>query len=206
MSEVTLKVNGVEVKVEEGTSLIEVARQAKANVPSLCYNRKLSPFGACRVCMVEVTKDGRSKLVASCVYPAEEGIEVQTESERVVSFRKGLLELMLAAAPEVKVIQNYARRYGVEQPRFTIEKLNMCVLCGLCVRYCAEIKQAYAIGFQGRGTNRQVTFVPQIAPQICPDCRECFSVCPTRQLSEIYREQIESPPQINSDEGDSASS
>ena len=204
MSEITLKINGEEVKAEEGTNLLEVARKAKVNVPSLCYNRKLSPFGACRLCMVEVTKGGRSRLVASCVYPAEEGIEVQTESERVVSFRKGLLELMLAAAPDVKVIQNYAKRYGVEQPRFTIEKQNMCVLCGLCVRYCAEIKQAYAIGFQGRGTNRKVTFVPQIAPQICPDCKECFSVCPTKQLPEIYKEQIESP--LENNEGDSASS
>ncbi len=204
MSEVTLKINGEEVRAEEGTSLIEVARKAKANVPSLCYNRKLSPFGACRLCMVEVIKDGKSRLVASCVYPAEEGIEVQTESERVVSFRKGLVELMLAAAPDVKVIQNYAKRYGVEQPRFTIEKQNICVLCGLCVRYCAEIKQAHAIGFQGRGTNRKVVFLPQIALKICPDCKECLSVCPTKQLPEIYREQVELLLENNA--GDSASS
>lgn len=204
MSEVTLKINGEEVQAEEGARLIDVCRKAKANVPSLCYNRKLSPFGACRLCMVEVTKGGRSRLVASCVYPAEEGIEVQTESERVVSFRKGLVELMLAAAPDVKVIQNYAKRYGVEEPRFTIEKQNLCVLCGLCVRYCAEIKQANAIGFQGRGTNRQVTFVPQIAPNICPDCQECFSVCPTKQLPEIYSEQV--GPLLKNEEGESTSS
>jgi len=193
VSEVSLKINDAEVKAEEGITLLEAARAAKANIPSLCYNKKLNPFGACRLCMVEIIKGGRSKLVASCVYPVEEGLEVKTESERVISFRKGLLELMLATAPEVKAIQGYAKKYGVGKPRFEIEAPSLCVLCGLCVRYCAEIKQAFAIGFQGRGTTRRVVFLPQVALGICPDCKECFSVCPTRQIASIYEEQMGQP-------------
>ena len=204
MSEVTLMINDTETTVEEGTSLLEAARGAKAFVPSLCYNRKLTPFGACRLCLVEIIKGGRSKLVASCVYPVEEGLQVKTDSEPVLQFRKGLMELLLAAAPEVKVIQNYAKKYGVETPRIQVEKSNLCILCGLCVRYCAEIKGESAIGFQGRGTTRQVAFLPEIAAQVCVDCKECFSVCPTKQLAGIYEAQIESPPANN--ENDDTSS
>ena len=204
MSEVTLKINDTEVTVEEGTTLLVAARGAKANVPTLCYNKKLTSFGACRLCLVEIIKGGRSKLVASCVYPVEDGLEVKTESESVVKFRKGLLELLLAAAPEVKVIQNYAKRYGVETPRIQVKETNLCILCGLCVRYCAEIKGESAIGFQGRGTNRKVAFIPEIASQVCVDCKECFSVCPTKQLAGIFEAQIESPPTNN--EFDDASS
>jgi len=197
VSQVTLMINDTEVTVEEGTSLLEAARGAKAFIPSLCYNRNLTPFGACRLCLVEIIKGGRSKLVASCVYPVEEGLQVKTDSEPVLEFRKGLMELLLANAPDVKVIQNYAKRYGVEKPRIQVENFNLCILCGLCVRYCAEIKGESAVGFQGRGTTRRVAFLPEIASQVCVDCKECFSVCPTKQLPAIYEAQIESPPANN---------
>jgi predicted molibdopterin-dependent oxidoreductase YjgC len=96
-----------------------------------------------------------------------------------------LLELMLASSPGVKAIQDYARSYGVTRSRFETEP-NFCILCGLCVRYCNEVKGKNAIGFTGRGTVRRMTFFPDIAAEECPKCGECFSICPTGVLPSNY--------------------
>ena len=185
MSEVTLNINDKEVKAREGTILLEAAQSVGIDIPTLCYHEKLAPYGACRLCMVEITKGKRTRLVTSCVYTVEEGLTVKTESERVIRVRKMLLELMLARAPGVKAIQDYASKYGVSRTRFDIEP-NFCILCGLCVRYCAEVKKANAIGFIGRGTEREVMFFPDIANEECPKCGECFQICPTGVLPSNY--------------------
>jgi bidirectional [NiFe] hydrogenase diaphorase subunit len=177
---VNLTINDREIKAEEGMTILEAARDAGIYIPTLCYHEKLAPYGACRICTVEVTKGKRTRLVTSCVYPVEEGLVVNTDSPRVISLRKMLLELMLASS-KAKTIQDLARQYAVTQQRFEAEKTN-CILCGLCVRYCNEIKKANAIGFVGRGTERRVVFYPQIASTVCASCRECFSLCPTGKL------------------------
>jgi len=158
---VSLTINDREIKAKEGMTILDAARDAGIYIPTLCYNEKLAPYGACRICTVEVTKGKRTRLVTSCVYPVEEGLVVNTDSPRVISLRKMLLELMLASS-KAKTIQDLARQYAVTQQRFEAEKTN-CILCGLCVRYCNEIKKANAIGFVGRGTERRVVFYPQIA-------------------------------------------
>jgi bidirectional [NiFe] hydrogenase diaphorase subunit len=180
VKKVTLTINDIEVKAKEGMTIFEAARDAGIYIPTLCYHEKLAPYGACRLCTVEISQNGRTRLVTACVYPAEDGLIVQTDSPRVLKTRKLLLELMLASSP-AKTIQDLARQYGVAKPRFKAEKTN-CILCGLCVRYCAEIKKANAIGFVGRGTERRVIFYPEIASTICASCRECFSLCPTGKL------------------------
>jgi NADH dehydrogenase/NADH:ubiquinone oxidoreductase subunit G len=129
---------------------------------------------------VEISRGTRTRLVTACVYPVEDGLTVNTESPKVIKIRKMLLELMLASAP-VKTLEDLAQRYGVEKSRFEAEKTR-CILCGLCVRYCAEVKQANAIGFVGRGIERRVVFFPEIASTICAGCRECFGLCPTGKL------------------------
>ncbi len=177
---VSLTINDREIKAKEGMTILDAARDAGIYIPTLCYNEKLAPYGACRICTVEVTKGKRTRLVTSCVYPVEEGLVVNTDSPRVISLRKMLLELMLASS-KAKTIQDLARQYAVTQQRFEAEKTN-CILCGLCVRYCNEIKKANAIGFVGRGTERRVVFYPQIASTVCASCRECFSLCPTGKL------------------------
>ena len=178
--EVSLSINGREIKVKEGMTILDAARDAGIYIPTLCYHEKLAPYGACRICTVEVTKGKRTRLVTSCVYPVEEGLVVNTDSARVIKLRKMLLELMLASS-KAKTIQDLAHQYAVTQQRFEAEKTN-CILCGLCVRYCNEIKKANAIGFVGRGTERRVVFYPQIASTVCASCRECFSLCPTGKL------------------------
>jgi bidirectional [NiFe] hydrogenase diaphorase subunit len=177
---VNLTINDREIKAKEGMTILEAARDAGIYIPTLCYHEKLAPYGACRICTVEVTKGKRTRLVTSCVYPVEEGLVVNTDSPRVINLRKMLLELMLASS-KAKTIQDLARQYDVTQQRFEAEKTN-CILCGLCVRYCNEIKKANAIGFVGRGTERRVVFYPQIASTVCASCRECFSLCPTGKL------------------------
>jgi bidirectional [NiFe] hydrogenase diaphorase subunit len=185
MSEISLTINGQRVTAEEGMTILEVARSAGVDIPTLCNLEPLDASGACRLCTVEITKGGRTRLVASCVYPAEEGLDVQTESASVVKGRKLILEMLLARAPSVQVLREYGVRYGVDVDKFALEP-NYCILCGLCVRYCAEVKGACAIGFVGRGVDRQVMFLPDIAAEECPKCGECFAICPTGVLPSNY--------------------
>ena len=185
MSEVTLKINDKKIKAEEGTTILEAARSAGISIPTLCYYEKLTPHGACRLCTVEIIKGKQPRLVTSCVYNVEEGLKVETESEPVIKIRKMLLELMLASSPGVKAIQDYAKKYGITKSRFETAP-SFCILCGLCVRYCNEVKGKDAIGFVGRGAERKVMFFPDIASQECPKCGECFPICPTGVLPSNY--------------------
>jgi len=199
MSEVTLIINDEEVKAKEGMTILEAARNAGIDIPTLCYHEKLAPYGACRLCTVEIVRGQRSHLVASCVYTVEDGLIVKTESEPVIKGRKMLLELMWARAPGVQPIRNYGMRYGISgvqairdygitsisTTKFEIEP-TFCILCGLCVRYCTEVKRENAIGFIGRGTEREVVFFPEIARKECPNCKECYSICPTGALPSHY--------------------
>ena len=181
MNRVTLEIDGKRVEAMEGMTILEAAQSVAISIPTLCYHEKLEPYGACRICSVEIGTGARTRLVTACVYPAEENLVVRTRSERVVKARKMLLEMILSRAPGAKVIQDLAQEYGVERTRFKKESA-YCILCGLCVRYCAEVKKAHAIGFIGRGTEREVMFIPEIAARECPNCKECFPLCPTDVL------------------------
>ncbi len=185
MSEVTLTINDKKVKAKEGMTILEAAQGVGIDIPTLCHHEKLVAYGACRLCIVEIIRGKRTRLVTSCVYPVEDGLIVKTESEPVIKIRKMLLELMWARAPGVKSIQDYGIRYGVDRMKFDITP-TFCILCGLCVRYCAEVKKKDAIGFVGRGTEREVMFFPEIASEECPRCGECFALCPTGVLPSNY--------------------
>jgi bidirectional [NiFe] hydrogenase diaphorase subunit len=132
-----LKINGLDVSVEKGTTLLEAARFLGFPIPTLCYAEGLSSYGACRICIVEIAEGSRSRLVTSCTYPATEGLEVRTASSRVIRARKMILELLLASCPQSRTIQDLASAQGVRQQRFRQEHED-CILCGLCVRMCRE--------------------------------------------------------------------
>ena len=176
MKQVTMQIDGVQVKAEEGTTVLQVAKQVGIEIPTLCHDDRLAPYGACRLCSVEIKKGEGSRIVASCVYPVEEGLVVETESPRVQKIRRVVLELLRSCSPGLK--EELAERYQVDKTRLDRDP-SFCILCGLCVRYCAEVKGANALGFVGRGTERQVVFFPEIALKTCPTCRECFNICPT---------------------------
>ena len=175
MSKMTMKIDGKSVEAEEGMTVFQAAKKAGVGIPSLCYNEKLEPFGACRFCMVEVTKDQKTKLVASCCYPAEDGLVVKTNSDRITKIRKVILELIMPLAP-AGPLSSMAEKYGADGSRFPLEKGEKptdCTLCGRCVRYCREVKKLNAIGFVGRGVNRRVELMPEIGNE-CITCRECY--------------------------------
>ncbi|MFC1934663.1 4Fe-4S dicluster domain-containing protein, partial [Chloroflexota bacterium] len=127
----------------------------------------------------------RTNLVAACLYPVEENLVVRTRSEKVDKIRKMLLELMLAHAPEAEALRDLAQEYGANKAHFEKES-SFCILCGLCVRYCAEVKKKNAIGFVDRGTRREISFIPEIASKECWNCKECFSLCPTEALQASF--------------------
>ena len=182
---ITLKINGVPVTVEEGTTLLEAAKFVGFPIPTLCHMEGLSPYGACRLCVVEIGGGSNAKLVSSCTYPAQEGLNVRTSSSRVVRARKMILELLLASCPQSKIIQDLASAHNVRQQRFR-QEYETCILCGLCVRMCKEQMMASAIGFRGRGEHRSIGTPFDIKSEKCRLCGGCIYVCPACQLRCTY--------------------
>jgi bidirectional [NiFe] hydrogenase diaphorase subunit len=185
MSEILLQIDGIEVKAKEGMSILEAAQSAGIYIPTLCHHEKLQPYGACRICTVEAEAGGRTNLVAACVSPVQPNLVVRTRSEKVDRTRKILLEQFLAHAPDAPALQDLAQEYGADKDRFEKES-SFCILCGLCVRYCAEVKKKNAVGFVDRGARREISFIPEIASKECWKCKECFPLCPTSYLQAAY--------------------
>ena len=185
MSEILLQIDGRDVRAKAGMTVLEAAKSVGITIPTLCHHDKLEPFGGCRLCTVEVEARGRSRLVVSCVYPVEEGLVVRTKTEKVARIRKTILELLLAHAPDSFVLEKLAREYGADRDRYEKES-SFCIHCGLCVRYCAEVKQKHAVGFIDRGARKEICFIPEIAARECWDCKECFPLCPTEALQAAF--------------------
>ena len=184
---ITLQINGLETSVEEGTTLLEAARFLGFPIPTLCHMDGLSPYGACRLCVVEIGEGPKAKLVSSCTYPAQEGLKVRTASARVVRARKMVLELLLASCPQSKTIQDLASAHDVRRQRFR-QEYEDCILCGLCVRMCEQQMMAKAIGFRGRGQNRSIGTPFDVKSEQCRLCGGCMYVCPACQLRCTYTE------------------
>ena len=184
---VTLTINGLPVSVEDGTTLLEAARFLGFPIPTLCHMEGLSPYGACRLCVVEVGEGPKARLVSSCTYPAQDGLKVRTASARVLRARKMILELLLASCPQSKIIQDLASAHQITQQRFRQEHED-CILCGLCVRMCKEQMAAGAIGFRGRGETRSIGTPFDIKSEQCRLCGGCIYVCPACQLRCTYTE------------------
>ncbi len=185
MSLVTLTIDNREVKVEEGTTVLEAARTVGISIPTLCHHEKLAPYTACRICVVEVDHKGWTSIDTACSRPVENNLVVRTRSEKIDRIRRTLLELMLAHAPDSAALQDLAQEYGATKDRFEKEP-SFCILCGLCVRYCDEVKKKGAIAFVNRGPEREISFIPEIASKECWNCKECFPLCPTSALQAAY--------------------
>ena len=184
---ITLTINGLDVSVEEGTTLLEAARFLGFPIPTLCHIDGLSPYGACRLCVVEIGEGTNAKMVSSCMYPAQQGLVVRTASARVIRARRMILELLLASCPQSKTIQDLASAHGIRQQRFK-QEYETCILCGLCVRMCEEQMMAKAIGFRGRGQNRTIGTPFDTKSDVCRFCGGCMYVCPACQLRCTYNE------------------
>ncbi len=185
MSEILVQIDDKEIRAREDMTILEAARSAGISIPTLCHHEKLDSYGACRICTVEADLGGRTSFVAACVRPVEKNLVVRTRSEKVDRIRKMLLEELLAHAPDSEELRNLAQQYGADKDRFEKEA-SFCILCGLCVRYCSEIKKKDAIGFVDRGAERAISFNPEIAAKECWNCKECFPLCPTSALQAAY--------------------
>jgi len=184
---ITLTINGIPVAVEPGATLLEASRFLGIEIPTLCHVDGLTPYGSCRLCVVEIGAAPASRLVSSCTYPAQEGLRVRTGSSRVMRARRMILELLLASCPQSKVIQDLASSYDVRTQRFRQEHED-CILCGLCVRMCAEQMMAGAIGFRGRGEHRSIGTPFDVPSPACRLCGGCMYVCPACQLRCTFHE------------------
>jgi NADH dehydrogenase/NADH:ubiquinone oxidoreductase subunit G len=182
---IRFRIDGREAAFEDGTTVLEAARALEIEIPTLCFNEAVSAYGACRLCVVEVTTAGRTRLTASCTYPIAEGVEVRTDTDQIRRARRLVVEMLLAKSPDARPLHVVAHALGVETPgRWALgpEDQNDCILCGLCARVCAEIVGAAAIDFAERGTRSAVVPFYHRHTEACIGCATCVTVCPTNYL------------------------
>jgi bidirectional [NiFe] hydrogenase diaphorase subunit len=181
---VTLTINGVAIQAETGASILEAARANNIDIPSLCYHESVSSYGACRLCLVEVTQGKRKRLVASCLFPVEDGLVIQTDTEEIINIRRMLVELLLERCPDSEVIREMARQLGAQQvPAAGRRTSDKCILCALCARTCNEVVGVCAISLVDRGVNRELATPFYDASDVCIGCGSCAYVCPTGAIS-----------------------
>ena len=176
-----INIDGISFDAPEGFTVLEAANFLGIKIPTLCYHEGLSPWGGCRLCIVEIGTGDRTKLVTSCTYPAEEGLLVRTTSERIVNARKMILELLISQCPTSKKLQDLASEMGLNRVRFS-PKWENCIYCGLCVRMCNEQMMAGAIGFQSRGNKLKITTPFDENSEVCRKCGGCIYICPACTL------------------------
>ena len=207
---IKIEINGVSVEVEKGTTLLEASQFLGFPIPTLCHMEGLTPYGACRLCLVEIGEGDKSRLVSSCTYPALDGLKARTASSRVLRARRMILELLLASCPQSKTIQDLAAAHDIRQQRFR-QEYEDCILCGRCVRICEEQMMAKAIGFRGRGESRSIGTPFDIKSDVCRQCGGCIYVCPACELRCTFTEPEKaicggcanlSPPCVEVDEFD----
>lgn len=175
------KIDGINVETPDDWTILEAANFYGIEIPTLCHMEGLTPWGGCRLCVVEIEENGKTKLQSSCTYPVQDGIIVKTSTQRVINARKVLIELMVASVPTSKVIQDLASKYGVKNVRFKLD-WETCIYCGRCVRMCKEQMVAQAIGYEGRGKNLRITTPFNMNSEVCRRCGGCIYVCPVCML------------------------
>jgi bidirectional [NiFe] hydrogenase diaphorase subunit len=189
---IKFKIDGRTVEAKEGSTILEIARALFVDIPTLCYHPELSSFGACRLCTVDVKRNGEWKLVASCDVPIESGIEVVTNSEKVKEARKLAAELLYRRYPNTKAVADIANRLGVAVKNID-KDANECIVCGLCVRVCREIVGVNALRLNDRGLGRGVEEASvAFDSDACIGCGSCAYVCPTSfvKMEEIGDKRI----------------
>lgn len=186
---ISATIDGKTIEVAPGTRILDAARQAGAFIPSLCNHEILEPYGACRICSVEIAEGKRRRVVTACNYPIHRPIEIFTKSERTLGTRRVILEMMLSRWPNVKIVRDLARHAGVTEPRFVHPQENpdpkACILCGRCVQLCREGLWHGVLAFEGRGASRRVVMPFGEQAAHCVGCGACAALCPTGAIEMV---------------------
>lgn len=178
VTKLRLKIDDRSVETNADNTILDAARASGIHIPTLCYHPALEPYGACRLCSVEIEKNGKRRIVTACNYPVEEGLIVRTRSPDVVYIRKMIVELLAARCPDERRIRELAKEYGIDEPRFRLDE-EKCILCGLCARVCEELVGVSAINMINRGVERGVDAPYRDLSEDCIGCGSCAMVCPT---------------------------
>ena len=192
MSEII--VNGKSLQCEEGEYILKVCRRNNIDIPTLCHHEAVEPWGGCRLCVVEITHPkwpGWKRTVTSCLYPAQDGLVVETDSPEIRETRADLLDLLLARCPNTELVQKLAAEYGVTKTSYTPrEDPDDCILCGLCTRVCGELMGRAAISTASRGVQKMVATPFMESPEACISCGACVFVCPTDAMAQKWEKHM----------------
>jgi bidirectional [NiFe] hydrogenase diaphorase subunit len=184
---INFTMDGKEVNGQEDWTILEVARWHGIDIPTLCFHEAVEPYGACRLCVVEVDDGQRSRVVISCMYPIREGIKVLTNTERVSNVRRWIMQLLVDENPGSEKLRNLAKAYGVTPSRFKAEGPGeLCHLCGLCVRVCDEVVGVRGVTFANRGLRKEIASAFDEASKDCVGCGTCLYVCPTGAMDQLF--------------------
>jgi NADH dehydrogenase/NADH:ubiquinone oxidoreductase 75 kD subunit (chain G) len=182
---INIEIDGKQIAVPQGTTVLEAARKLGIKIPTLCHNDSLSKKAACRICIVEMSIEKRGEtyqwIDASCVYRVEEGLVVETRSPKVLRERKVIIEMLIARAPDSEILNEIATELGADKNRFvSIDNgASKCILCGLCTRVCEEQVHVGCIGTAFRGIHKKVMTPYELASKTCIACGACAYLCPT---------------------------
>lgn len=197
---VRIIMNGHELDVPCGISVLEAARLNGIHIPTLCHHEALAADASCRVCICEmsIVKRGKTSqwMAPACIYPVAENLVVHTDSPKTRRQRKFIIELLLARAPRSTKLNTLAKDYDCDVTRFqTADRpIDNCILCGLCVKACAAAWDEPVIGFAGRSIHKTVVAPLGNGDQLCRGCLACVHVCPTGAIeSKLSPEGIEIP-------------
>jgi bidirectional [NiFe] hydrogenase diaphorase subunit len=183
MALITTEIDGRQIEVQRDRWALDVAREIGISIPTLCHHPALEPYGACRLCVVEVSKGKWTWLTTSCDLPVREGLTIRTNTPAVLKARRIALELLIAQAPDAEGLRELADELGDGEPRFAARaEQGSCILCGLCVRVCKKILGDPALAFAHRGLDRTIGAPLDKPSETCIGCRACEMICPTGHI------------------------
>lgn len=179
-----IKIDGIYYEGVEGETLMELAKRNNIDIPNLCHKKGFEGQGRCRLCMVEVTENNKTKVVSSCVYPIKDGIEVKVNTDEIVKIRKNIILFLILRAPNNEYVKKLAEAYNVNPPNryIDVSSNENCILCGLCVKACEKMGTS-AISFVNRGITKKVSTPYDDASKDCIGCGACAEVCPTGAIT-----------------------